>query len=134
MKERTTQASGHPTEDRTLINGVRSEYLNVMDRAIHYGDGIFETILCLPAETSDEDESSGSRKLCYWHQHYQRLKDSAERLQLDCPEEQLLLADIRKLFDDNVRDITQVDACVIKIILTRGVGDRGYRYPKKQAA
>ena len=29
-----------------LINGVSADYLNINDRAIHYGDGLFETILC----------------------------------------------------------------------------------------
>ena len=51
-----------------LINGVTADYLSVYDRAIHYGDGIFETILC------------SNNRLFYWHQHYQRLKESAVKL------------------------------------------------------
>jgi len=118
-----------------LINGVYSEYLNVMDRSIHYGDGIFETILCLTPEspaatdTGTVEKDVGSIKLCYWRQHYQRLQQSAKRLQLDCPDERVLLADIKKLLQHDMPS----QACVIKIILTRGAGDRGYVYPKRQA-
>jgi len=127
--------SRQPANQYVLINGVHSEYLNVMDRSIHYGDGIFETILCLAADTpatleaDTNEQGGGATRLCYWRQHYQRLKQSAERLQLDCPDEHVLLADIKKLFQDAVPSV----ACVIKIILTRGAGDRGYLYPKRQA-
>ena len=136
MKHQPTQSTKyHAANQAVLINGVRSEYLNVMDRSIHYGDGIFETILCLAADTPaklDEnvEQPAGSNiRLCYWRQHYQRLKQSAERLQLDCPDEQVFLSDIKKLLQHDM----PLEACVIKIILTRGAGDRGYLYPKTQA-
>ena len=127
--------SKQSADQHVLINGVRSDYLNVMDRSIHYGDGIFETILCLTADTAatedtdTKNQDSSRIRLCYWQQHYQRLKQSAERLQLDCPAEHVLLADIKKLLQDAMPS----KACVIKIILTRGAGDRGYLYPKRQA-
>jgi 4-amino-4-deoxychorismate lyase len=136
VKHQPTQsAESHASNRSVLINGVHSEYLNVMDRSIHYGDGIFGTILCLTSEASaaadtDTEEKGGSSiKLCYWRQHYQRLKQSAEHLQLDCPDEHVLLDDIKQLLRDNMPS----QACVIKIILTRGTGDRGYLYPKRQA-
>ena len=53
-----------------LINGIASDYLNINDRSIHYGDGLFETILC------------DGRKLYYWAQHFQRLQESAQRLNI----------------------------------------------------
>ena len=136
MKHQTKQsAKKHASNQIVLINGIRSEYLNVMDRSIHYGDGIFETILCMttgsPTTTDADTKETDTSiiKLCYWRQHYQRLKQSAQHLQLDCPDEHVLLDDIKQLLQDNMPS----QACVIKIILTRGTGDRGYLYPKRQA-
>lgn len=99
-----------------LLNGIATDYLNINDRAIQYGDGVFETILC------------HSNKLYYWEQHFQRLQLSAEKLNIPCPDEQLLLDDIIKLLSN--ADNTEENAYTIKIILTRGVSDRGYKYPK----
>ncbi len=100
-----------------LINGVTADYLNVNDRAIHYGDGLFETILC------------SENKLLYWSQHYLRLQRSAQRLKLRCPDEDVLLGDIRSLLKLNETPGSKV--CSIKIIITRGSSDRGYVIPKK---
>ncbi len=99
---------------RILINGVQAEYLDVNDRSIHYGDGLFETILL----------SNGS--LFYWQQHYQRLYQSAERLQLHCPNEDTLLNDIHRLLSAVGK--TDADSYAVKIIVTRGAGERGYQY------
>ena len=57
----------------SLINGVAADFLSIEDRSIHYGDGLFETILF--------DDG----KLLYWEQHYQRLLRSAIRLKIHCP-------------------------------------------------
>ena len=96
----------------SLINGIASDYLNSSDRAIHYGDGIFETILCF------------GNKLYYWQKHFQRLQKSAIKLGLHCPQEQTFLEDIAKLLKAN--DAHSKQAYAIKIILSRGVGERGY--------
>ena len=94
-----------------MINGVPADYLNVNDRSIHYGDGLFETLLF------------DDKKLFYWQQHYQRLFQSASHLKLHCPDEQVLLNDIKQL-------LTAADSQsgVIKIIVTRGEGERGYQF------
>ncbi len=103
------------------------------NRAIHYGDGIFETILC-------DCHNVNSRRLFYWQQHYQRLKSSADKLKLDCPSEAVFLADIAQLLDENVLDenklansdaVSNGNVFAIKIILTRGESERGYLFSKK---
>ncbi len=104
------------TSHNSLINGIASDYLTINDRSIHYGDGLFETLLC----------SAG--QLYYWPQHYQRLQQSAQFLGIDCPDQQLLLEDIKKLLTINDYDIT--NACAIKIIISRGAGERGYKIAK----
>jgi 4-amino-4-deoxychorismate lyase len=106
----------------SLINGIKSEYLTINDRSIHYGDGLFETILC------------NNNKLYYWPQHFQRLQTSAEKLKIECPQEQLLLDDIAKLLDNNKSGSNLEAACAIKIIVSRGAGERGYQFSKNIAA
>ena len=95
-----------------LINGIAADFLSIDDRSIHYGDGLFETVLC------------DDRRIYYWSQHFSRLKESADRLNIDCPDEQTLLDDIRMLLADTA------ESCVIKIILSRGSSGRGYLYEK----
>lgn len=103
-----------------IINGVITDYIHINDRALHYGDGLFETILLY------------KNKLYYWQQHYQRLNASADRLDICCPTQKLLLADIRKLIEQHSqkRSLSSNSCYVIKIILSRGNGERGYRYPE----
>ncbi len=92
-----------------LINGVASDYISVQDRGLQYGDGLFETIACT------------RRGLEFWLQHYQRLSAGAARLGISCPDENVWLDDIRRLLAESTGD------CVIKLVLTRGRSERGYR-------
>ncbi|RKZ62182.1 MAG: aminodeoxychorismate lyase [Gammaproteobacteria bacterium] len=114
------------TPVNSLINGIASDYLTINDRSIHYGDGLFETILC------------NNNKLYYWSQHYQRLQASAEQLKIACPPEQVLLDDIAKLLDKNKpgsKSGSKLEAaCAIKVIVSRGAGERGYQFSKNTAA
>jgi 4-amino-4-deoxychorismate lyase len=95
-----------------MINGIAADHLLISDRSIHYGDGLFETILC------------SDNRLYYWPQHYQRLRSSAEKLKIVCPGEQALLQDIAELLSSS----PAAEHCVIKIILSRGHGERGYGF------
>lgn len=98
---------------KSMINGVVTDYLNINDRAIHYGDGLFETVLC------------SNRQLYYWPQHYQRLSASCEKIKIGRPDEWLLLDDIKNLLLNNAD--SAVKNFAIKIIVTRGAGKRGYQ-------
>jgi 4-amino-4-deoxychorismate lyase len=107
------------TPCNSLINGIAADYIDIDDRSIHYGDGLFETILC----------SEG--KLYYWQQHFQRLQASAQQLKISCPEEHVLLKDIANLLASNKPLSNAESHYVIKIILSRGAGERGYKYSKE---
>lgn len=102
----------------SLINGIAADYINIDDRSIHYGDGLFETILCV------------GNRLYYWQQHFQRLQASAEKLKILCPDERVFLEDIAKLIDSNKPAHKNENNYVIKIILSRGTGERGYKFSK----
>ena len=104
------------TTNTILINGIAADFLHINNRAIHYGDGLFETILC------------DNRQLLYWQRHYQRLQSSSTKLKIVCPDERLLLSDIKTLLDNTEQ--ASDSKYVIKIIISRGASERGYLFDK----
>ncbi len=96
-----------------LINGIAAEYVSVFDRGLHYGDGLFETIAC-----------TGGRPQFVEH-HLERMARGARVLDIPCPDRSLFLDDIRRLLEDSRRN------SVIKLMLIRGQGKRGYRYDRR---
>lgn len=84
--------------------------LDSQDRGLHYGDGLFETMLL----------SDGHIK--YWPEHYARLSLSAKKLYIDCPDKSWFEQKLKPFIDLEQR-------LVIKIILNRGSGGRGLNFP-----
>ncbi len=97
--------------NRTLVNGRPHNSLAIEDRGLHYGDGLFETLAVVQGQPQ------------HWERHYQRLRRGCERLHLPLPEETLLRAEAAELCAGR-------DRAVLKLILTRGPGNRGYRFPE----
>ncbi|MCK4709457.1 MAG: aminodeoxychorismate lyase [Gammaproteobacteria bacterium] len=91
----------------SLVNGIAADSVSIKERALNYGDGVFETI------------AVHNRRLHYWSMHYQRLKNGCERLAIKLPADEELLSDIKKLDFDK-------GSSVLKIIISRGQGGRGY--------
>lgn len=94
-----------------LIDGQRTELVAADDRGLHYGDGVFETIATV----------KGRPQL--WSRHMARLVEGCRRLAIPPPDENLLRAEAEQLMA-----IPQ-ERAVLKIIVTRGSGGRGYRPP-----
>ena len=94
-----------------LINGRPSSLIDVQDRGLQYGDGLFETL------------AVAGGKPCLWDRHMQRLLAGCARLALPKP-------DTRKLLDEVFSVIGGENRAVVKIIITRGSGGRGYRPPE----
>ncbi|MDX1252979.1 MAG: aminodeoxychorismate lyase [Gammaproteobacteria bacterium] len=97
-----------------LINGSATTMLDARDRGLHYGDGLFETIAV----------RDGAPAL--WDAHMRRLALGCQRLALP-PVDAPLLA------DEAMRLCGGVERGVLKIIITRGSGGRGYRAPAMNA-
>ncbi|RKT46711.1 aminodeoxychorismate lyase [Thiocapsa rosea] len=95
---------------RVLVDGREHDRIPVGDRGLHYGDGLFETILIRDGMP------------CLWDRHMARLALGADRLGLPRPPPSVLR-------EEAVRIGTELDNGVLKLILTRGVGGRGYRPP-----
>ena len=93
-----------------LLNGESRHLVDVSDRGFQYGDGLFETLEVLQG------------KALFLDRHLQRLTDGCQRLLLPPPDWQLLQQEAQQL-------ISNTEHGVLKIIITRGVGGRGYRQP-----
>ncbi len=91
-----------------LVNGLQTDLLNVHDRGLAYGDGVFRTL-----------RVSRGKALC-WQRHYQKLQTDCQALGLSCPNYSVLCKEINQIAAANPES-------VLKIIITRGPGPRGYR-------
>lgn len=99
----------------SIVNGEVTSEISIQDRGLHYGDGLFETIAFV------------NNQLVFWNEHYQRLLTGCKILDIQCPTEQSLKKGIEKLRHLN----PDVKSAVIKIIVTRGDSERGYRSPEE---
>lgn len=97
-------------DTRWLVDGGATT-LDCGDRGLAYGDGVFETMLV--------------RGGAVWllQRHLDRLADSCRKLGIDAPDKTVLEQDIATICAD------APDPAVLKLIITRGSGGRGYRPP-----
>jgi len=93
-----------------LLNGEHRHCVDVSDRGFQYGDGLFETIEVLQG------------KPLFFDRHLKRLATGCRRLLIPMPDCSLLEAEARQLSH-------AADRAVLKLIVTRGSGGRGYRLP-----
>jgi len=93
-----------------LVNGECKEHIEISDRGFQYGDGLFETI----AVTNGQP--------VFLDRHLDRLKAGCRRLYIPFPGTELLTLEAQKLSQHSSK-------AVLKLILTRGSGGRGYRQP-----
>ena len=96
---------------RVLVNGSPSTTVSAFDRGLSYGDGLFETIRFV----------RGAAPL--WSRHMDRLRESCVRLQLPLPDAETLRHEATVVIDG-------MEHAVVRITLTRGVGERGYALPQ----
>ena len=95
-------ANGQLRQQTTMVD--------LHDRGLAYGDGVFETMLARDG------------KIVFWQNHQQRLHKGLEFLgiTLDC---ELFQTHWQKV----CRHLANIDhACVVKLMVTRGVSARGY--------
>jgi 4-amino-4-deoxychorismate lyase len=96
------------TPDVIWVNGRAASAVSALDRGLHYGDGLFETIAC----------TAGRARLL--DLHLERLGEGCRRLGIDAGDAGQLRKDIVALADQTAR-------AVIKVLVTRGSAlARGY--------
>ena len=96
-----------------LINGQPDNRIPVTDRGLQYGDGLFETL------------AFRRGKLEFLNAHLQRLMWGCERLGINFADKDKLEVELATLCAQTAED------SVIKIMVTRGSGGRGYKAPEE---
>jgi 4-amino-4-deoxychorismate lyase len=91
-----------------LVNGIESDTVGTSDRGLNYGDGLFETMRLVGG------------KIPMLDRHLERLRDGCRRLHLAWPRDSRLRKDI-------AATVGEATEGVVKLIITRGQGGRGYR-------
>ena len=98
-----------------LVDGAETDMISALDRGLAYGDGVFRTLAV----------QRGSP--LQWRRQYAKLAADCAVVGIDTPAESVLSAEVTR--------IAQAEQhCALKIIVTRGPGERGYRYDEKTAA
>ncbi|BBI99589.1 aminodeoxychorismate lyase [Ferrigenium kumadai] len=93
-----------------LVNGIPGNTISIRDRGLLYGDGVFRTL------------RASQGKVQHWPLHYQKLQHDCHALGIACPSFDLLSAELGELL------VRHPDG-VVKLIVTRGLGMRGYVPP-----
>jgi len=94
-----------------LLNGQSAGNIDPLDRGLHYGDGLFETIAVI-----------NKQPLC-WDKHLERLLSGCKSLKINFNDVDALESEVASLCEN-------VDRAVLKITITSGVGGRGYQRPE----
>ncbi len=92
------------------VNGEAQATVDALDRGLQYGDGLFETVAV----------ANGRPRFLDWH--LERLANGARRLAFPEPDLERLRSEIG--------EAASTRTAAVKLLLTRGGGERGYRPPR----
>jgi 4-amino-4-deoxychorismate lyase len=90
------------------VDGRAGQTLDCRDRGLQYGDGVFETMRVR------------RRAIRFLDYHLERLVDGCDRLAITAPP-------LKRLRGELARVAAQRSDAILKLIVTRGIGPRGYR-------
>ncbi len=108
MTPLSQESSGGSAPEEAWVNGRPAAKISVLERGLHYGDGLFETIACL----------GGEPRLL--RLHLRRLGAGCARLGLDA-------ADLPGLAEEVRAQAREAPRAILKVLLTRGPAlERGY--------
>jgi len=93
-----------------LVNGAATDLLAVTDRGLAYGDGVFRTFPVIGGRAQ------------HWRFQFRKLREDCAALALPCPEETVLADEVTRVAAAHAE-------CIVKVIVTRGSGERGYAPP-----
>jgi len=94
-----------------FVNGVATDSIAATDRGLAYGDGVFRTLRAMRDRPR------------WWSRHYRKLARDCAALAIPCPSDAALAEEV-------ARAVARSGDEVVKIIVTRGSGPRGYAPPQ----
>jgi len=97
-----------------LVNGESKAHIEISDRGFQYGDGLFETI-----------EVAGGQPV-FLDRHLSRLQIGCNSLYIPVPDLHALALEAKTFCKQSCSN----SRAVLKLIITRGSGGRGYRQPE----
>ena len=95
---------------RMLVDGMAATQVSALDRGLAYGDGLFESIRLVGTVAP------------LWSRHMQRLTEGCARLRIPAPDPAQLWREALEVSHGMVES-------VLRITVTRGLGERGYALP-----
>ena len=102
--------------ERVLVNGAEATQVSALDRGLHYGDGLFETLGCIAGRPR------------FLTLHLKRLAAGCARLQLPAPDLAAIATELSAL-------AAPCERAIVKLILTRGPARaRGYGFAGAEEA
>ncbi len=108
----------------SLINGKFDNKISVIDRGLSYGDGFFETMKWV-SEKQKNQEFFG---VAFWNRHLKRIIKTSNALCFNMPPTEVLIKFRQKLLKR--ASTIGFRNGPLKIIITRGLGQRGYKFDK----
>jgi len=110
----------------SLINGKFKDQISVHDRGLFYGDGFFETMLW----DSFKDKNKVNVGVEFWLRHLKRIKGGCRLMQINFPTNDEIIGQRNKLLKASLK---RKKSGLLKMIITRGVGGRGYKFEKNMS-
>ncbi|HVN42435.1 MAG TPA: aminodeoxychorismate lyase [Steroidobacteraceae bacterium] len=102
--------------DSVRVNGRPDLEVSPLDRALHFGDGLFETVACCRGHAR------------FLPLHLERLLLGCQRLQIDPGDPEALAAEVRTV-------AAEAERSIVKVIVTRGTAvARGYGFTGREKA
>lgn len=98
-----------------LVNGAATGQVAATDRGLAYGDGVFRTF------------PVGNGRARHWRRQFHKLASDCAALALPCPAEDLLADEVARVSGAEGEH-------VVKIMITRGSGERGYAPARNPAS
>ena len=111
------------SQNLSLINGEFKDSISVYDRGLAYGDGFFETMLWDSLEKKNEINFGVE----FWLRHLRRIKDGCQLIQINLPLDEEIIRQRNLILNASLKE---KKSGLLKMVVTRGVGGRGYKFER----